>query len=376
MEFLLQCKHGVLQYVVFKIAATLLIYFFEMTGLYCEGTFSWKVAYPYMCFFQNISVMYALYSLVMLYSAVKDELEYPVNWKPLYKFLCIKGVVFFTWWQGVIIFYLRAHGIIGNVGDWSSKDVAYGLIDYCIVIEMVGFAIAHSYTFTYKEYLPGGLPTAVPLAVDDNDDNNNNNDDDTMLLRCHDRPQRLPTATALDGSMDRDGNDEGDAAWSHALDSRPSHPAAVGGTQHSHHSRSSVGYRPPATLEHPMKFRDALWSSTLPRETIEDIQRLRRAGFDTGSVLQDSVRRRSAGDDDRSADVREISLPEIDGNDLRLTTEDANEDVENGDIGDCAVATVAAMDVEPLEAERETIEPDNAGTEWSADDDTDRLARM
>jgi Organic solute transporter Ostalpha len=82
---MLQCKHGVLQYVLFKTIATLLIYFFELTGMYCEGTFSWKAAYPYMCFFQNISVMYALYSLVMLYSAVKEELEYPVNWRPLGK---------------------------------------------------------------------------------------------------------------------------------------------------------------------------------------------------------------------------------------------------------------------------------------------------
>jgi hypothetical protein len=82
---MLQCKHGVLQYVLFKTIATLLTYFFELTGTYREGTFSWTAAYPYMCFFQNISVMYALYSLVMLYSAVKEELEHPVDWRPLGK---------------------------------------------------------------------------------------------------------------------------------------------------------------------------------------------------------------------------------------------------------------------------------------------------
>lgn len=92
VEFMLQCKHGVLQYVVFKSVAAVLTYFFGIVGMYGEGQFNWFVAYPYLCFFQNISVMYALYCLVMLYSAIKEELEHPVNWHPLGKFLCIKGV--------------------------------------------------------------------------------------------------------------------------------------------------------------------------------------------------------------------------------------------------------------------------------------------
>lgn len=217
IEFMLQCKHGVLQYVVYKIPATFITFFCESIGIYGEGKFDWKVAYPYLCFFQNISVMYALYCLIKLYSAIHDELSQPINWRPLGKFLCIKGVVFFTWWQGVIIFYIKAHGFIENIGSWSSEDVANGLIDYCVVVEMIGFAIAHSYTFTYKEYLPSN----IPLQVDD------------------------------------------DVSDDHAPGN---------GYSRSH-------YRPPATLPQPMKFTDAFWSSTVPNETIEDIQRL-RSGVD------------------------------------------------------------------------------------------------
>lgn len=216
MEFMLQCKHGVLQYVAFKCLSTVLIFCCESADVYGEGKFEWGLAYPYICFFQNVSVMYALYCLVMLFSAVNEELRSPVNWRPLGKFLCIKGVVFFTWWQGVVIFYLRAHGIIAELGSWSSEEVAYGLIDYCIVTEMVGFAIAHSYTFTYKEYLPGSVPA-------------------------------LPRSTES-----RDAEDDED-------------------------QRST--YRPPRSLHQPMNFRDAFWSSTLPRETIQDLQRL-RTGID------------------------------------------------------------------------------------------------
>ena len=221
VDFMLQCKHGVLQYVVFKIIAVIITFSCESAGMYGEGKFDWRVAYPYMCFFQNISVMYALYCLVMLYHAIQEELRHPVNWRPLGKFLCVKGVVFFTWWQGVLIFYLREHGIIGNMGSWSSAEVANGLIDYCIVVEMIGFAIAHSYTFSYKEYLPSSLPT-------------------------------MPDAGALQRA-----------------------------------ESSGSAYRPPATLNQPMGFRDAFWSSTVPRETIRDIQSLRTGLGGERRVVQD-----------------------------------------------------------------------------------------
>lgn len=237
LEFMLQCKHGVLQYVVFKIISAFLTFSCELLGIYGEGTFDWRVAYPYLCFFQNISVMYALYCLVMLYSAINEELRHPVNWRPLGKFLCVKGVVFFTWWQGVVIFYLRAHGVIQGHGSWSSEDVANGLINYCIVIEMIGFAIAHSYTFTYKEYLPGSVPTELCLDEGENGGEGN-----------------------LDGSENRLGN--------------------------------RTTYRPPATLHQPMKFKDAFWSSTLPKETIQDIQRL-RTGID--SAMQSAMSPTDAG---------------------------------------------------------------------------------
>ena len=219
VEFMLQCKHGVLQYVVVKTIATLLTFFFQWMDVYGEGMFEWNVAYPYLAFMLNCSVMYALYCLVKLFHAVNDELRSPIDWHPLGKFLCVKGVVFFTWWQGVVIFYLKAHGIIENIGAWSGEEVANGLIDYCICIEMVAFAIAHAYTFTYEEYLPSTVQEAITEY------------------------ERVNTTSD-------ENNDGGEAR------------------------RPRPSYRPPETLPRPMKFKDAFWSSTLPSETIQDIRRL------------------------------------------------------------------------------------------------------
>jgi len=251
VEFMLQCKHGVLQYVVAKTVATILTYICQSVGVYGEGEFSWKVAYPYLAFFMNISVMYALYCLVKLFHAINDELRHPIDWHPLGKFLCVKGVVFFTWWQGVIIFYLEAHGVIEDIGSWTGEEVANGLIDYCICIEMVGFAIAHAFTFTYKEYLPSTVEEAI--------------------------------ATYEQVQQEQENNGDGE------------------GGDGSGGSRRGPAYHPPETLTRPMKFKDAFWSSTVPKETLQDIRRLQNGVDRAAAQISDpgtiSLRNFPAGDD-------------------------------------------------------------------------------
>jgi hypothetical protein len=266
-DFMLQCKHGVLQYVVFKVVATTLTLLFEFIGVYGEGQFRWMVAYPYLVVLQNVSVCYALYCLVMLYSAVDVELRHPINWRPLGKFLCVKGVVFFCWWQGVLIFYLEAHGMITGAGNrWSADDVANGLIDYCIVLEMVLFAIAHSYTFTYKEYLPSNMP---PEFFENGASTRNDTAvDDTPVQNTFPLLSTFQTGNfTTDFSQSEDISDR-------EIIPGPARLLAVQ-SDTTTGSMTQRTYRPPAVLDRPMGFTDALWSSTLPKETIEDIQRLR-----------------------------------------------------------------------------------------------------
>lgn len=248
MEFMLQCKHGVLQYVVVKTIATILTYLFEMTNTYGEGEFSWNSAYPYMAFIMNMSVMYALYVLVMLFHAVNEELKHPINWQPLGKFLCVKGVVFFTWWQGVIIFYLKSKGFITDAGGWKGDEIANAVIDYCVCTEMVFFAIAHSYTFSYKEYLPSSIPPEL------------------RNLTANANIHATHNVTAPGGSS---------APQPIRLEPRRSSSmtSLSSATLESHGLQPN--YCPPAMLDRPLTFREAFWSSSVPRETFADIQRLR-----------------------------------------------------------------------------------------------------
>lgn len=161
-DFLLNCKYGVLQYVVLKIFCAFLTVILHMAGVYDSGSFRLDRGYFYVSFIANLSQMWALYVLVKLYFAVEKDLKSPVNWNPVGKFMCIKGVVFFTWWQGVGIALLQSYGMIKERGTWAADDVADGLQDYLICVEMLFFSLAHMYTFSYKEYI-----TLIHGGVDD-----------------------------------------------------------------------------------------------------------------------------------------------------------------------------------------------------------------
>lgn len=282
-DFMLQCKHGVLQYVVFKIVASTLTLLFESLNIYGEGQFHWMVAYPYLVIFQNVSVCYALYCLVMLYSAVDEELRHPINWHPLGKFLCVKGVVFFCWWQGVLIFYLEAHGIITGAGSqWSAQDVANELIEYCIVFEMVLFAIAHSYTFTYKEYLPENLPPEYRTARSPPQQpvrGNNNGTHRHQAAAGHDIPVAHLVVPVDNDNDGQGGNNDLSSTAVTRDDSVVVPVTTLQGMQSdftvtTHTSVSSSTTRTALVLDRPMGFKNALIHSTVPTETIEDIQRL------------------------------------------------------------------------------------------------------
>jgi len=263
-------------------------------------------------------VLYAMYCLVKLFHAIKSDLRHPINWHPVGKFLCVKGVIFFTFWQDVGINFLKSHDIIGNVGNWSGDEVAGGVVDYLICVEMVFFSIAHLFTFTYKEYLPEGM---IDTAADDN---NNDNSHRRLIDYCggkvfewmfegeHKRRRRRDMLWH-DNTIERDGDDHRLASQSALL----SH--VDGGVGHDHHNSSGSGYnnhdrtdyvddddimpcidedgniieesysryRPSqmsslstssasrfSKLEDPLSLREALWSSTVPRETLDDIKRL------------------------------------------------------------------------------------------------------
>lgn len=226
-HYLLECKYGTLQYVVIKVFTTISTLFLHPLGLYNEGLFSMRDSYIYMVVIINFSQCYALYCLVMFYHVLENDLRHPKNWYPLGKFICVKGVVFFTWWQGLGLTILQNRGVFDiflKENGWSPDTVAVFLQDYLIVAEMFLFAVAHHFFFSYKEY-------------------QNNNDLSSLLLSS---------------SFSSSGAGAGVGRVGAGLGDTHTHTATI------------------RTLNNPMSMKEAFWNSSVPTETFDDIQRLRR----------------------------------------------------------------------------------------------------
>ncbi|KAM4710114.1 transmembrane protein 184C [Discoglossus pictus] len=151
--FLFRCKLGVLQYTVVRPVTTIISLICQLVGVYGEGDFSIKNAWTYMVIINNMSQVFAMYCLILFYKVLREELR-PI--KPVGKFLCVKLVVFVSFWQAVFIALLVKVGVISEekTWDWKSvKDVATGLQDFVICIEMFLAAVAHHYSFSYKPYV-------------------------------------------------------------------------------------------------------------------------------------------------------------------------------------------------------------------------------
>lgn len=153
-EFVHNCKHGILQYTLVRPITTVISMICELNDVYGESDFKPNVAFPYIIAINNLSQFVAMYCLVLFYKANRTELK-PM--KPIGKFLCIKAVVFFSFFQGVIITILVYCGVLKTIFDISDTDtvkiISSKLQDFLICIEMFLAAIAHHYSFSYKPYV-------------------------------------------------------------------------------------------------------------------------------------------------------------------------------------------------------------------------------
>ncbi|XP_032811344.2 transmembrane protein 184C [Petromyzon marinus] len=148
---LFRCKLGVLQYTVIRPLTTVVALISELLKVYGEGNFSFHNVWSYLVIINNISQIFAMYCLILFYRTLREELQ-PIQ--PVGKFLCVKTVVFVSFWQAVLIAALVKLQVISGTLGWNSVEaLATGLQDFAICIEMLLAALAHHYSFSYKAFV-------------------------------------------------------------------------------------------------------------------------------------------------------------------------------------------------------------------------------
>lgn len=157
--FLKKCSIGVLQYCLLQPMCAIAAFIMENCQVYGEGRFHWSVGYPYIAVVRSLSQSWAIYCLILFYMALRKQpsgsegqLKFD-HIRPVSKFLCIKGVVFFTYWQSIVITVVvwigtcvhsltltllyACIGWIRWTSQWSNS-IAVGLQDLIICLEMHG----------------------------------------------------------------------------------------------------------------------------------------------------------------------------------------------------------------------------------------------
>ncbi|KAK0601619.1 hypothetical protein LWI29_025877 [Acer saccharum] len=152
-------KYWTWQFVVIRPVCSILMISLQLLGLYSSSWVSWTFT-----IILNISVSLALYSLVIFYHVFAKELE---PHKPLAKFLCIKGIVFFCFWQGIVLDILVALKIIKSHHVWLDVEhIEEALQNALVCVEMVFFAAFQQYAYSAKPYKDGHTSTTSSKKLD------------------------------------------------------------------------------------------------------------------------------------------------------------------------------------------------------------------
>lgn len=150
-QFLRLCKFGTMQYCVIKPLSAILAIVLEILGYFEKSNFSTSLGYLYISIVVNMSVLQAFVALLTFYTALKYRLS---PFQPIGKFLCIKTVVFFAFWQEMFLSLMVHIGWITDSGDFDAQTKAAVMQNFLVCVEMFLISIAHLHTFSHRPYLP------------------------------------------------------------------------------------------------------------------------------------------------------------------------------------------------------------------------------
>jgi hypothetical protein len=152
--WLCQCQTMVMQFVWCRLGLTFLTFILKVSGIFdvtsapllLHGTVNWWAPNLYYLIVINISMAVAFYGLLCIYHGLENELRWCEPWP---KFLCIKGVVFFTFWQSLAI-----EAFVYIAGDIHGHDGPQ-IQNLLICLEMLVASILFYFNFPAEEWMDG-----------------------------------------------------------------------------------------------------------------------------------------------------------------------------------------------------------------------------
>lgn len=168
------------QYCLIRVMMTITSVVSQEFGVYCEASLSPVFAHVWVTAIECVSVSIAMFCLIQFYLQLRTDLA---EHKPFLKVLCIKLVIFFSFWQTVslgmcagreesaelllnfaqilISLLSSGSGPLQPTDKIAYQDIKVGIPSVMLCIEMAIFSVMHLFAFPWKEYRIGSDPLTM-----------------------------------------------------------------------------------------------------------------------------------------------------------------------------------------------------------------------
>ncbi|KAK4502596.1 hypothetical protein PRZ48_006022 [Zasmidium cellare] len=153
---------GIFQYCFVRVFFTIVSVISEAFGRYCEASLSPEYAHIWVLAFECVSVTVAMFMVIQFYIQLKDDLS---EHKPFLKVLSIKLVIFFSFWQTIVISFLSSgSGPLQPTKKLAYQDIKIGIPSVLLCIEMAAFSVMHIFAYPWKPYSVKHMSTDPLMA--------------------------------------------------------------------------------------------------------------------------------------------------------------------------------------------------------------------
>lgn len=147
--FVRKCRLCLFQFMVIKPLVTIAVLILGAKNMMGNSLLDLTKGYFWTTLVYNVSITVAFTALLYFYNGLKDLME---GKNALMKFLCVKSVIFVSFWQGLLIQILAATGLLPTFSYWTPEETPTALQDLLICMEMMLVAFAHKYCFSSDEF--------------------------------------------------------------------------------------------------------------------------------------------------------------------------------------------------------------------------------
>lgn len=109
----------------------------------------------------NISATLSLYELAVFWRCLYNELR---QFGPWPKFLCVKLIIFVSYWQSILLMILQHFGVFKQHVNLKEEDMGYIYQNVLLCLEMIPFAIGHLVAFSNEPYTYRKKPESSRLS--------------------------------------------------------------------------------------------------------------------------------------------------------------------------------------------------------------------